>query len=336
MIQVGINIISKEDILQKIKVEYLYHSLCNPKPAIEAKIRQLRIIRDLDAKQYAILKKQLPYVVCGIFHPPYRRTENFGYTEYFIIDIDHLSNKDISLLQIRTLLQKDMRVVLCFVSPSEDGLKLLFRLKERCYDAGLYSLFYKEFIRKFSLQYNLQQVIDGKTCDVTRACFISIDPAAYYNPDAEVIDMNEFINMESPEALFSMKHEQSLSEKQQPLPTVDKGHEPDKDTLDRIRVLLNPNGRKPKAERQVYVPEILDEIMSGLKSYIEQTGVVVASIVNIQYGKKMQLKTGIKQAEINLFYGKKGFSVVQSPRCGVSEELNELMAELIKNYLNNL
>lgn len=336
MIQVGANIISKEDLLQKVKVEYLYHSLCNPKPAIEAKIRQLRIVRDLDAKQYAILKKQLPYVVCGIFHPPYRRTENFGYTEYFIIDIDHLSNKDISLLQKRDELQKDMRIVLCFASPSEDGLKLLFRLKDRCYDAGLYSLFYKEFIRKFSLQYNLQQVIDGKTSDVTRACFISIDPEAYYNPEAELIDINDFINMESPEALFSMKHEQDLSEKRQPLAIADKGNEPDKDTLDRIRVLLNPNGRKPKVEKQIYVPEILDEIMSGLKQYIEQTGVVVANIINIQYGKKIQMKMGVKQSEINLFYGKKGFSVVQSPRCGVSGELNELMAKLIQNYLDNL
>lgn len=336
MIQMGINIISKEDILQKVKVECLYHSLCNPKPAVEAKIRQLRIIRDLDAKQYAIIKKQLPYVVCGIFNPPYRRTENFGYTEYFIVDIDHLSTKDISLQQIREVLQKDMRIVLCFVSPSEDGLKLLFRLKERCYDAGLYSLFYKEFIRKLSLQYNLQQVIDAKTCDVTRACFISVDPDAYYNSGAEVININEFINMESPEALFSMKHEQGLAEKRQPLATVDKESEPDKDTLDKIRVLLNPNARKPKTERLVYVPEILNEIISGIKQYIEQAGVVVTNIINIQYGKKIQMKTGVKQAEINLFYGKKGFSVVQSPKCGVSEELNGLMAELIQNYLNDL
>lgn len=78
---------------KKVTVEYLYYSLRNPKPDVEARIRQLRIIRDLDKKQYSLLKRQLPYVVCGMFNPPYRKTENFAYTEYFIVDIDHFQRK---------------------------------------------------------------------------------------------------------------------------------------------------------------------------------------------------------------------------------------------------
>ena len=90
------------------------------------------------------------------------------------------------------------RVVLSFLSPSEDGLKVFFKLKERCYDSGLYSLFYKAFLLEFSKQYVLHQVIDTRTSDVTRACFVSVDPDAYYNPDAVQVDIRAFIDMDNP------------------------------------------------------------------------------------------------------------------------------------------
>ena len=204
MISFGTNIQSNADMLQKVPVKYLYDSLRHPRPDIVSSIRQLRIVRELDNKQYSLLKRKLPYLVCGMFNPPYRRTENFAYTEYFIIDIDHLSEKGLSLADTRKRIEKDTRTVLSFVSPGEDGLKVLFKFKERCYDSGLYSLFYKSFLSIFSEQYALQQVVDVRTSDVTRACFISIDPEAYYNPQADVIDLNAFI-ADNPYALLEQK-----------------------------------------------------------------------------------------------------------------------------------
>lgn len=44
---------------------------------------------------------------------------------------------------------------------------------------------------------------------------------------------------------------------------------------------------------------------------------------------------GMKQAEVNLFYGKRGFSVVQSPRTGTNADLNQLMANLITGFIND-
>lgn len=335
MIQAGKNIRSSEDALMKIKVEQLYHSLRSPKPEIAAKIRQLRIVRDLDKNQYALQKRQLPYIVCGIFNPSFRRTENFAYTEYFMLDIDNLSSKEMDLQQTRDTLQKDSRVVLCFASPGEDGLKLLFKLKERCYDAGLYSLFYKAFVKKFSEQYDLQQVIDEKTSDVARACFISIDPEAYFNPNADTVDTAAFLDMGNPNSLFGLKHELEKEAKEEKKKQEEnQPTDPDKETVARIKALLNPNARKTKEERQVYVPEVLEEIIGELKNYIEQTGAVVTEIKNIQYGKKIHIQIGLKHAEINLFFGKRGFSVVPSPKCGTSEEMNLLGADLISNFLN--
>jgi hypothetical protein len=339
MLLTGGNITSSADLLKKVPVDYLYHSLRNPKPEIEAKIRQLRIVRRLDAKQYAVLKRALPYVVCGMFNPPYRRTENFAFIQYFMVDIDHLTDKGLTVADVRSRIERDEETVLCFLSPGEDGLKVLFRLSELCYDAGIYSLFYKAFVRSFSVKHQLEQVVDTRTSDVCRACFISIDPDVYYNKEATPVRLDAYIDTTDSTGLFDLKAQFEREEKAQVQSAsadaaVDKSKDPDADVLARIKGMLNPGGRKlEKSSIPVYVPEQLNEVMADLKLYVERTGVVLQEVVNIQYGKKLKFRTGLREAEINLFYGKRGFSVVQSPRCGTSVELNALMAELIQNFL---
>lgn len=334
MIMVGKNVTAKDDALQKIKVEYLYHKLIHPDAVIESKIRQLRIVRQLDPKQYSFLKRQLPYIVCGMFNPAYRRTENFGYTEYFMVDIDHIGEKEMSVNDLRARLVADARVALCFLSPGEDGLKLLFRLKERCYDAGIYSLFYKLFVLQLAKKFGLEQVIDARTSDVARACFVSIDAEAYYNPNAEAVDLNSFMNTEDTSELFRIK-KQVDNDKTLPAIVSDAALQrtPDDDALKQIRALLNPGGRSLLSKREAFIPQELNELMNKLVPHIEQAGVSVAAIENINYGKKLKMKVGFKEAEINIFYGRKGYSVIISPRRGTNDELNALMAQLIEQYL---
>jgi hypothetical protein len=43
-----------------------------------------------------------------------------------------------------------------------------------------------------------------------------------------------------------------------------------------------------------------------------------------------------KEAETNLYYGKRGFSVVETPRSGTDAELNALMADMVRTYVNTL
>lgn len=215
MISCGKNIQSAADPLLKIKEEQLYHSLINPRPDIEARIRQLRIVYAMDTKQYTTLKRTLPYVVCGHFTPNFRKKENFAYAETFILDIDHVSEKNLDLAAVRQQIQADTRVLLCFTSPGEDGLKVMFRLSERCYDPGIYTLFYKTFARDFSLRYHLEQAIDNKTSDVARACFISIDRNAYYNPECEAVDIKAFVNPDNPINVADTRHELEQHQKMQ-------------------------------------------------------------------------------------------------------------------------
>ena len=339
MIMAGTNIQSPADMLRKVQEEYLYHSLLHPKPEMAARLRQLRVAYRIDSKQYAVQKRSLPYVVCGMFNPPYRRTENFAYTESFIVDIDHLASKQLSVSDVRKRVQADSRVLMCFASPSEDGLKVMFRLSERCYDAGLFSIFYKEFLRQFSKQYGLEQVADSRTSDVTRACFISVDDEAYYNALADPVYLSEYVDASQPLDAFDKKSQQDkeaheAAQRQKEHEREERQPDPSKEIMDRIRQQLNPKAR-PKAEKlPVFVPQQLTEIIDSLKSYIEATGLIVTEIISIQYGKKIRVKMGLKEAEINLFFGKRGFSVVKSPRCGTNDELNDVCAQLVQSFID--
>lgn len=53
-------------------------------------------------------------------------------------------------------------------------------------------------------------------------------------------------------------------------------------------------------------------------------------IIDIHYGKKFRFSLGYRKAEINLFYGKRGFSVVISPRAGTDNELNAVCCDVLK------
>lgn len=334
MLYAGNQITGSADKLSKVSLDYLYHSLIKPKAEIETKIRNLRIIKEIDNKRYNQLKRELPYLVCGVFNPPFRRTENFAYIEYFFVDIDHITGKGLCMAKVREEIQRDARIVLSFVSPSEDGLKILFHLKERCYDHGLYSLFYKLFVKEFSESYHLEQVIDAQTSDVCRACFMSMDEKAYFNPQAEGVDITAYIDVNNPNDLFDRKKEMDNSSLNAPSQSehAPENNDPDQEAIARIKSILQLKNRAAQ-KAAAYVPEQLNDVIDEIKKYIEDTGIQVTEIINISYGKKIRMKMGLKLAEINLFYGKRGFSVVISPRCGTNEELNNLTAELIKNYL---
>ncbi|MCI7069910.1 MAG: CRISPR-associated primase-polymerase type B [Bacteroides pyogenes] len=338
MIQVGKNITSLGEQLQKVSIDYLFHAIRKPQIEIENKIKQLRIVRNIDHTQYNLLKKQLPYFVCGLFNPNIRRIDNFAYISYFVIDIDHITEKGLNLQAVREKLEADSRVYLSFLSPSEDGLKIMFRLSERCYDAGIYSLFYKLFLIDFSRQYQLEQVVDSRTSDVTRACFISLDPDVYYNPQADTVNLHSFVNINNPCELFDQKKNiEKIEKEQQSELNVSNTPKEDVDNeiIQQIKTILKNNPYKSE-KQPIYVPEQLNEIISDLATYISQTGFIIKEIRNISYGKKIKASIGIKEAEANLFYGKRGFSVVQSPRTGTSPQLNEMLAELIETFLQTL
>ena len=335
MISVGTNVRNNTEPLMKVTPDYIFNALRNPKPNFESRIRQLRVVRQLNEAQYASLKQQLPYFVCATFNPPFRKSDNFAYTQYFVIDIDHIGAKGLIIGDLKAKIISDPRTLLCFVSPGEDGLKVMMRLKDKCYDAGVYSVFYKRFVSDFSTQYNLQQVVDAKTSDVARACFMSVDRNAYYNPSAEPVDMSRVINLMDSSELLRQKKAAEKDIKELPSQDAPRLREPDEDSMDKVRQLLKMRQKKQAPVAQdVYVPEILNQLEEKLRNYVNDVGFTISEIINIQYGKKIRAELGLKKAEVNLFYGKKGFSVVVSPRTGTDESLNSLLAETVQTFIN--
>jgi len=334
MLSFGQHITQKDDLLMQISIPQFFESTKQPDEAIISLINRLRLVKTIDKKQYGVMKRELPYIVCGIFDPPYRRIENFGYVEYFIIDIDHITEKGLDISVLREKLIADSRVMLCFVSPGEDGLKALFRLNEKCYDAGQYSLFYKLFVRSFALQNGFEQVVDTVTSDVSRACFVSYDPLAFFNPEAETVNMKTFVDFDNPfitgEIAHTIKQEEKERKPEKPEKPV-----PDNDAIAFIKERLQSKTRTPRQKPQVFVPEELEQILEKLLQYIGESGIQVGKVENIQYGKKFRFHAGLAQSEINLFFGKRGFSVVKTPKQGTSEQLNDLMVSYISSFIDD-
>jgi len=333
-IMVAGNITSPTEQLKKTDLERLYHSLVNPKPDIAAKIRQLRIVSRISPDNYAAGKRLLPYFVCATFNPPFRRTENFAHTESFILDIDRLSSKQIDPATLKARISRDERVMLCFLSPSGDGLKILFRLKERCYDAGLYSIFYKAFAHDFSKAYRLDQVVDARTSDVTRACFISADAETFYNPFATPVDIKTYADVDNPDMTLGQMHANNKSAPPSTPTPKRPSSDPDATIMARIKQQLKLKPARQEDPRTVCVPEQLNDIIDDLCRYITQTGLVVKEVKNIQYAKQIRVTMNQKQAEVNLFYGRRGFSVVKSTKSGTNAELNEVVADLVKGFVD--
>ena len=331
MLQYGTRITQVGDPLQSIPVERLYHGIRSPKAAFQDTIEQLRAVRSLDDLQYRQLKKQLPYFVCGIFHPAIRRKDNFASIEYFLLDLDHLADAGLERQPLQERLQEVPELLLCFASPSGDGLKLMFRLAEPCRDAALFSSFYKVFARRFAEKWGLLQAIDLQTSDVTRACFMSYDPEAFYRPEASPLDIADFITeLDFNKAEKEIRAAEKALKEQQPKPPP--GPEISDEALLRIKEKLNPNFRV-RPPKNHYVPPEVDDAVGTLLAQLPDYALELVETKPISFGRTVRVKAGALWAEINVFYGKRGFSVVETAKSGSNPELAKLAAQAIGEIL---
>ena len=334
MISYGQNIRQAGDKLNKVKLEQIAARIKKPKPEMRNFIDQLRTVASIDVKQYRNLKIQLPYFVAAIFNPPFRKIENFAYAEYFILDIDHLSDKEISIKDLMQRFAKDMRIVLAFRSPSNDGIKVFFKFSERVYDSGKYALFYKAFAQKFAMEYSLQQYIDKRTSDVSRACFYSYDEEVIYNSKADTISMNSIINFDNELEILEVQREIKIyaKEQQKPDDLQDMKQVLPKNLLEGIREKLNPR-IKERREKKIFVPEQLEQVIGDVKTAMAAHDIETKEIRNINYGKQFRFVVKHLWTEINLFYGKRGYSIVMTNKSGSNDELGEIANNIISEIV---
>lgn len=294
------------DKLTEINYVELFQKVTDVSSVLVCKTNQLRRLGGIDTKGYQNMKKSLPYFTCGLFNPPFRKTENFTSICCFVLDLDHLSDKATSPEVLKPELMKDPRIAMMFTSPGGDGLKLLFVLKEPFTDHGKYTLFYKLFSASFSKLYNLNQVVDKRTSDVCRATFICHDPDAYSNPLYEAVDPAKYIDFDSAVQLDEAHDYLKELESDNEIPFEVKSDETDDiahEILLKIKTKLNPKYKPRPKEKSYYVPEEVNLLEENIRKRCEEVDLVIESHP-IQYGKQLEFTAGFLKAELNIFFGR--------------------------------
>ncbi|HYR22308.1 MAG TPA: AAA family ATPase [Chthoniobacterales bacterium] len=122
-------------------------------------------------------KKSLPAAMwSGTFS---RRKQNalLQHSGLLCADLDAIGTE--SLTEVRAKLQRSMFLWALFTSPTGDGLKAVFRIPA---EAEKHEASFRAVEKHVAELANLP--IDEKCSDVSRLCFLSHDPDAYFNPNA--------------------------------------------------------------------------------------------------------------------------------------------------------
>lgn len=122
------------------------------------------------------IKKRLPAVLwSGTFST---RSKNglIQHSGLLCADIDKIPER---VGELHDLARTDQHAVAAFVSPSGTGLKIVFRVPP---DASLHSQSFNSVRSHVASFYGVP--VDEAAKDVSRLCFVSSDPSAFYNPNA--------------------------------------------------------------------------------------------------------------------------------------------------------
>ncbi len=315
---------SNTEVLQAVTLYSVYERIRGDH-ALGEEIGRLRKIALMDKTAYQRVKTRLPYFCCAMFEGGIRKGDRFKSINCFVIDLDKLKAE--AMDHLKDELRQDPRVKMMFVSPGGAGIKLIFELSTPCTALKEFSDFYKTFSYHIIETYKLQQYLDTSTCDATRVTFLSYDEEAYYNTMSMAVNMRDFLPSDiflSP-MLEAPVDNEGDSEKKEDLP----------DNLYReILLKLNPDARISSGKKkQIFVPEALNKIEAPVKAEFARLGIGVKEIRDINYGKKFVIELGFKFGEINLFFGSRGFSVVQTTKSGSDENLNKIGGMVIRKIL---
>ncbi|GAB2798611.1 hypothetical protein GCM10027275_50210 [Rhabdobacter roseus] len=158
-------------------------------------------------------KKQLDYVTpCGVFVPTRLATNLQTHSGLLVVDFDHLADAPALRLQF----QADPYVMACFVSPSGSGLKVIVAAPEA---TTRHKETYADLAHYFNNVYRLPDAekVDISGSDPSRACFLSHDPDAHYNPQARPYKLR---NQPPPKPRTEQQLRQDATELEQHIATV--------------------------------------------------------------------------------------------------------------------
>jgi hypothetical protein len=126
-----------------------------------------------------VFKKQIPaFAASALFENGIKPENIVEYTQLLMLDLDKIGIEGVQ--ETKNALSQDPHVLLCAVSPTKNGLKVLIKV-----DSTLVSheKAYKQVLEYFEEKFKVR--FDPACKNVNRLCFLTHDPEVYYNPNAE-------------------------------------------------------------------------------------------------------------------------------------------------------
>lgn len=188
----------RADKPQTYKVVTLFEVLATIKSdEYAAMIKEIASIKEKNKRRETKLNNLPAVTFSGEFN--YKNTNGLiSYTNIICIDIDNIYNLD----EIKNLILNDNYVLAMFLSPSQNGLKVLIRVPGSSEDFITQWLYLESYFLK---QYKIK--IDPLCKDITRLCYYSYDPNLYYNPEALIFDKTYTIEAPKPVKRNTIKQE---------------------------------------------------------------------------------------------------------------------------------
>lgn len=145
--------------------------------------RQIAALRSATGENADKLKKLLLAI---LWAGKFKCRKNDGieiFSGYLCADIDDVAER---IAELHDIARNDPHVVACFVSPGGKGIKIVFAVLVAADAKQHHQNFVavRAHVRKI---YNAQ--VDEAAKDVARLCFVSHDPAAFYNAEAVPLDV---------------------------------------------------------------------------------------------------------------------------------------------------
>ncbi len=170
--------------LQTTSFEEVLHTIKTGSNGIKENIENIRACSDNSTRQQ--LKLQLlPYFNMGQFKNSIRDNAHFERTQHIILDADHIGVEKIA--QLKEQLKQDPTVSLAVISPSGDGMKVMYKLQTPITDEARYRSIYSYQGELFKQKYGLD--VDHVD-DPARACFVTYDPEVYVNFTATLLPVD--------------------------------------------------------------------------------------------------------------------------------------------------
>lgn len=317
---------SPPETLLPITFLELFEKIINTKNELPHETTRLRRVAEVDKKVYTAMKVKLPYFIAASFKENIRNSDNFTEIYALLIDFDDCLKTPVQTNDLKRKIADQPDVTLAFTSPNGRGIKVICRLEEPITDIHLFKDYYLDFARNFAERLNILGTLDTRTSDVTRICFLAHDAAAHFNKNAMKLNWRLWAQNQP------NMPPQDLSTEQGTDLWTNSRPELNDDIHRQLRLKVNP---KAPVRQKIppHVPVLLQTISQDVRLLLENNGITVSEIEPIHYGLKFSCIAATSLAEVNVFYGKKGFSVVKSAKTAVNDKLNDQVYRLIFDFL---